>query len=274
MSCVGGARGGRLPETAATRERRHNQRVNARFYAPAARSGTLTSLPADEARHLTRVLRLRIGDPVAVFDGLGAEFDASVEQIAGDRVDIRIGAARAAAAEPRIAVTLAQSVLKGDKMDDVVRDAVMMGVTAIQPIVSGRTEVSRATLERAHRRERWQRIAIASVKQCGRAVVPPILEPIDAGYLPQAIGARELAAPAFMLAEPSAATQAITLRDLESIAPKEVMIVVGPEGGWTAQEIELGTAALRLLTLGARTIRADAMAIVAVTALLAKWNEL
>jgi 16S rRNA (uracil1498-N3)-methyltransferase len=248
--------------------------VNARFYAPAARPGTLVSLPDAEARHLTRVLRLRVGDPIAVFDGLGAEFDASVEHVTGDRVDIRIGDARAAAAEPRVAITLAQAVLKGDKMDDVVRDAVMMGVTAIQPIVTSRTEVSRATLERAHRRERWQRIAVASVKQCGRALLPPILEPLEAEMLPQAISARQLPVPAFMLVEPSASAHASALRDVEPLVPREATIVVGPEGGWTPEEIEAASGTLRPLTMSARTIRADAMAIVAIAALLTKWNEL
>ena len=77
-----------------------------------------------------------------------------------------------------------------------------------QPIVTSRTEVSRATLERAHRRERWQRIAVASVKQCGRALLPPILEPLEAEMLPQAISARQLPVPAFMLVEPSASAHA------------------------------------------------------------------
>jgi 16S rRNA (uracil1498-N3)-methyltransferase len=247
--------------------------VNARFYAPAARPDTLVTLPAEEARHLTRVLRLRTGDAIAVFDGLGAQFDAIIEQVAGERVDVRVGGARPAAAEPRVAITLAQAVLKGDKMEDVVRDAVMMGVAAIQPIVSARTEVSRATIERSRRRERWQRIAIASVKQCSRAVVPHILEPIDADLLAHSITSRHLPAPAFVLVEPSATTESSALRDVDPTPPREITIVVGPEGGWTPQELEAATAVLRPLTLGATTIRADAIAVVAIAALFARWRE-
>lgn len=253
----------------------HNHPVNARFYAPDATTDAVVALSPDEGRHLTRVLRLRPGDAVVVFDGRGAEFGAVVDQIAGDRVDVRIiGAARTAVGEPRVAITLAQAVLKGDKMDDVVRDAVMMGVAAIQPIVTARTEVARAALERGRRRERWERIAIASVKQCGRAVVPPILELIDAGMLPHAVSSGQLPAPAFMLVEPSAATQTNGLRDLESVAPKETTIIVGPEGGWTPEEVEAARHSVRPLTLSAPTIRADVMAIVAMAALLTRWNEL
>ena len=85
---------------------------------------------------------------------------------------------REPAPEARLQVTLAQAVLKGDKMDDVVRDAVMIGATAIRPILTARTETTAAILEKGRRQERWERVAISSAKQCGRAIVPPILEPV------------------------------------------------------------------------------------------------
>jgi 16S rRNA (uracil1498-N3)-methyltransferase len=77
-----------------------------------------------------------------------------------------------------VALTLAQAVLKGDKMDDVVRDAVMLGFAVVQPIVTARSEVSLSALTRGDRHERWQRIAVSSAKQCGRAVVPVVAPPI------------------------------------------------------------------------------------------------
>src|SRR6185503_17639842 len=85
------------------------------------------------------------------------------------------------ARELGVPVTLVISVLKGDKIDDVVRDAVMLGVTSIRPVVSERSEISMAAMARSSRVARWQRIAVASAKQCGRAVVPPIHDavPVD-----------------------------------------------------------------------------------------------
>ena len=115
----------------------------ARFFAPAAGvPGDRILLPVDEAEHLTRVLRLSSGDRVRVFNGRGAEFEAVVDAADREGVRLTIGAPCVPAPEPRVAITLAQAVLKGDKMDDVVRDAVMMGVAAIHPIVTARSEIS------------------------------------------------------------------------------------------------------------------------------------
>ena len=249
--------------------------MTARFYAPAVeRTGDSIELPPDEAAHLARVLRLTVGDTVRIFNGRGSEFDGVVETVEGSRVRVRVGATRdAAAAEPRVSVTLAQAVLKGDKMDDVVRDAVMMGVVAIQPIVTTRTEVTSAALRRGRRRERWERIAIASAKQCGRAMVPAILEPRPFPDTAAALGEMTLPSPGIMFIEPSAAEGALTLAELAGAPPREATIVIGPEGGWTPEEIERGSAACRLVTLGARTLRADAVPIIALTALFALWGE-
>ena len=142
-----------------------------RFYVPDAREPeTEIDLPADEAEHLSRVLRLAAGDPLTVFNGDGGEFAAVVAAVSKARVTVRLVRRLTPRAEVPIALTLAQAVLKGDKMDGVVRDAVMLGLAAIQPIVTARSEVTLATLTRGARRERWHRVAVSSAKQCGRAV--------------------------------------------------------------------------------------------------------
>jgi len=248
--------------------------VHARFYAPDAHAtGDVVSLPDDEAEHLTRVLRLKVGERVIVFNGRGQAFDAAVESARRRAVQVRIGRASEAAPEARVAITLVQAVLKGDKMDDVVRDAVMVGVTAIQPIVSTRTEVSRASVERSRRQERWQRIAVSSAKQCGRAVVPVILDPQPFDALGGLLDQRRLPSPALMLVEPAARVDALSLKELGGSTPKEASLLTGPEGGWTPDEVRIAAPWCRFVTLGGRTLRGDAMALVAVAALFAKWNE-
>jgi 16S rRNA (uracil1498-N3)-methyltransferase len=248
-----------------------------RVYAPEARTtGDQVALSEEEAEHLTRVLRLRAGAAVRVFDGRGHEFEALIARAAKQRVEVSIGEAREpSASEPHTAVTLAQAALKGDKMDDVVRNAVMMGVAAIQPIVTARSEVSLESLARGRRRDRWERIAIASAKQCGRAVVPPVLKPCNLASVLDSIVQRTAPGSGLMLVEPSAETaDALTLADLEPEGPWDTTLLVGPEGGWTAEEISDAAHACRFLRLGSRTLRADATPLVALAALWARWGEL
>jgi 16S rRNA (uracil1498-N3)-methyltransferase len=248
--------------------------VNARFYAPDAhRPGDLITLPSDEAEHLTRVLRLKAGDMLRVFNGQGREFDATVEQTDKEAVRVRLGNFATAAAEPRVAITLAQAVLKGDKMDDVVRDATMMGATEIQPIITTRTEVTRGSLVRGRRRERWERIAVSSAKQCGRATVPRIGEAIEFDELIEALGKMVLPLPGLMLVEPKVATDTTPASELDLSPQRGATVLIGPEGGWTPVEVEHGAAVCRLITVGTRTLRADAMCVVALSALFTMWRE-
>jgi 16S rRNA (uracil1498-N3)-methyltransferase len=155
-------------------------------------------------------------------------------------------------------------------MDDVVRDAVMMGVSAIQPVVTERSEVSLVALERGARRDRWQRVAIASTKQCGRAVVPTIAPP--------SLLWRSVASPpgssTVMCVEPGLPAGGGPIASLPQTPPEAVRLMIGPEGGWTAQEVARAAESASLVTLGERTLRADAMALVALTALYTHWGDL
>jgi 16S rRNA (uracil1498-N3)-methyltransferase len=252
----------------------HNRFVNARFHAPDAHEpGDVVMLPPEEAEHVTRVLRLKAGDAMRVFNGRGGEFDAIVEQAGKRGVRVQLRSVVAAAPEPRVAITLAQAVLKGDKMDDVVRDSTMLGASAIQPIITSRTEVSRATLARGNRRERWERIAISSAKQCGRATVPSIAEPIAFAALIDALSTMQLPLPGLMLVEPGAATGTTPASELDLSPQRSATVVIGPEGGWAPEEIERGASACRLITVGGRILRADAMCIVALSAFFTMWRE-
>jgi 16S rRNA (uracil1498-N3)-methyltransferase len=248
--------------------------VNARFYAPDANApGDVIMLPADEAEHLMRVLRLKAGDALRVFNGRGSEYDAAVEQADRRGVRVRVAGVARPAPEPRVAITLAQAVLKGDNMDEVVRDATMMGVAEIQPIVTARTEVTRSSIARGRRRERWERVAISSVKQCGRATVPRIRDAIEFDELVDALGKMLLPLPGLMLVEPNAAAETTPASELDLSPQRGATVLIGPEGGWTPAEIERGASVCRLITVGGRTLRADAMCVVALSAFFTMWRE-
>jgi 16S rRNA (uracil1498-N3)-methyltransferase len=226
-------------------------------------------LSADEAHHLTRVLRLGIGAEVGIFDGRGREYVAQVTSTRRGAVTVRLVSPIQDVTAPPVALRLVQSILKSDAMDTVVRDCTMVGVESIQPIVSERTTVKASTLPKAI--ERWRRVALASTKQCGRSTLPAILEPVPFDKWLNARGAD----PTFLLVEPSVSgPEAIKVRDLcERPAPERASLVIGPEGGWTAAERDLaihhGCAAL---SLGRLTLRAEAAPLAASTALLAVWD--
>jgi 16S rRNA (uracil1498-N3)-methyltransferase len=244
-----------------------------RFFAPALDPGDETvTLPRDEAEHLTRVLRLGVGDIVSVFDGRGREFLARVASAQRRDVRVNLMSRIEPAAESAVAITLAQTVLKGDKMDEVIRDAVMLGVAAIQPIVSKRTEVTVAALIKGARVDRWRRVAIASVKQSRRATVPEVRTPLTLEtFLDEPATAMRL-----MLVEPAAGAASEPLSALkDGQIPADATVLVGPEGGWTETECHHAHGrGVRLVTLGHRTLRADAVPVAAICVLQFLWGDL
>ena len=261
-----------------------------RFYAPDLNPDRdIVVLRDDEATHLGRVLRLGPGDEVRVFDGRGREHEAFVASIGRRDVSLRVGRRVDAARELSFTLTLAQSALKGDAFDAIVRDATMLGVTAIQPVVAARSEVTSTAIERSRRVDRWRRIAISSAKQCRRAVVPAIGNPLPfaafvetpfrrPGGSAEGIGTA-WGGPgdvALMLVEPTAVASGAMVSPPATIAPQPgVVVFVGPEGGWTEAEIDEAVGAgVKLVTLGGRTLRADAAALVALPVLLYAWGEL
>ena len=231
-------------------------------------AASLARLDADEARHLSQVLRLSVGDDVAVFDGAGREFHARVERIGRDGAELRLVAEVEPSPELAVRMTLAQAALKGEKMDDVVRDATMMGVSAIEPLVTGNTVTH---LRPGRAPDRWHRIAIASAKQCRRAVVPAVgVGTAFSDWLVQDRSAMRL-----LMVEPSAGVTGHPLSTLSGDRPPSATLLVGPEGGWSAEEIQAAVSAGYVpITLGRRTLRADAVPIVALGVLQFVWAEL
>ena len=145
----------------------------------------------------------------------------------------------------------------------------MLGVIAVQPLVTRFIDVPAGPLAVGRRVERWQRVAVSSVKQCGRAVVPTVREPATLeSALAEASGLR------LVLVEPAIA--AIGARSLDDVArPEAATVFVGPEGGWAPEEVSRAReAGAMFVNLGARTLRADAVPVVALSILLYAWEAL
>ena len=239
-----------------------------RFFAPAlAGLDAPVPLPDDEAAHLSRVLRLAAGDTVAVFDGRGTEYLARVERAVRGGTVVRPYRRVASAGEPAVALTVAPALLKGRRFDDVVRDAAMVGAAVVQPLTTSRTT------SRARDSGRWSRIAVASAKQCRRAVVPEVRPPRSLAWL---LG-RDRSAVRLLLAEPGAADDGAT--GLGALAreprPASATLAVGPEGGWSPDEVRAATdAGFRVVTFGRLTFRADAVVACASAVLFYIWGDL
>lgn len=211
-------------------------------------AGAAVHLPADEAHHVVRVLRLGGGDPVILFDGRGGEWDGLVMDAGKKGVTVQVLDRRTPVPEPPLAVTLAVGLLKGEAMDDVIRDATALGVVAVTPMVTAHCVVPKRA-RGADAVARWRRVAVASAKQCGRATVPRIADvtPFDDVIRQTADVKGVCLEPAFpgreRLIVPAGATTAVLL--------------VGPEGGWSP--VEVATARLagyQGVHLGPRVLRA------------------
>jgi 16S rRNA (uracil1498-N3)-methyltransferase len=208
--------------------------------------GVTVRLPEEEARHVLKVLRGRSGDAVEVVDASRRLFAA---ELRGGEVAAVLEALSAPEGED-VEVSLHQAVPKGGRMDLVVEKATEVGVTSIVPLLTERGVVS----PRDGKLERWRRVAGAAARQSLRLRVPDVLEPVS---FP--VAARRVGDAGVLL------HNALGLPRLEDVAGSRASLFVGPEGGWSEEEIRLaGEAGLAFAQLGPYRLRSETAGIVAV----------
>jgi 16S rRNA (uracil1498-N3)-methyltransferase len=253
-----------------------------RFYAPPANFAPdkkSVTLSAEETRHARDVLRLQSGDEIYVFDGAGREFHCRVQNINRDATElIVIAEVDAARPESPLELTLAIALLKGEKFDLVIQKATELGVKSIAPLATERADVRLRDNDGASKRlARWRRIALEAAKQTGRAYVPEIASPLALSVLlTPAAGDKELSEDItrLMFSERGGRSLAEATNNF-SVCPDRIIAVVGPEGGWTDEEIELGReGGWQIVTLGGRTLRAETAGIAVVALLQHRFGDL
>jgi len=239
-----------------------------RFYCPPPlpASGTF-ELPPEAAHHAARVLRLREGDPVQIFDGLGNERHGTITELGGKHVVIDGIIAVDNDRESPLNVLLAQALSSSEKMDLVIQKATELGVTEIQPIDTERS-VARLSAERAVKRlEHWQQVAIAACEQCGRNVLPQIHAPLDIMVWFQQM--QKLPDTKFILL-PQGATSLQT----QDKPQGRISLLIGAEGGFTQAEsdtaLRCGFTAVRM---GTRVLRTETAAIAGLAVLQTLWGD-
>ena len=233
---------------------------------PEAVSGTRVVLDAEEARHLRRVLRLRVGDVVRALDGRGRELTVRLTALGARSAEGEILDSATPARESPLHLTLAQGLPKADKLEIIIRMSTELGVTAVVPLLTSRTV---PLGEGRGRRDRWERVAREAAKQSGRAVVPTIAAPQE---LAAWLAARDPTGLLVCLWERETAPLA---ERLPAARPARATVVVGPEGGLAEEEVAALEAAGAILAgLGPRVLRTETAGPVAVALLQARWGDL
>ena len=220
-------------------------------------------LSGEEGRH-AKVRRLAVGEPVVLFDGAGHSWRGEVCGAGRDGVRVRVTAAQPdGAGESPLDLTLAVALLKSDKLDWVIEKATELGVSRLQPFASAHSLAHPS----ANRVARWQQLARAAAKQCGRSLVPPVAPPCAFAEL--------LALPAAARLLLAGHGETIALAAINLARPASLLLVIGPEGGFDARELNTARAAgCTLVGLGPRILRAETAAIAAVALCQSRWGDL
>jgi 16S rRNA (uracil1498-N3)-methyltransferase len=216
---------------------------------------TTVSLKGSEARHIKNVLRLKAGDTIRLFDGSGFEYLAVITDLTGGRVELSIKQKSSAVTESPVQLIVAQGYLKQKKMDNLIRPLCELGMTRWIPFFSERS-VPRPDKNRlADRTRRWQKIARESFKQCRRSILPQIEVPVSFGEM---LAHGQFCDLNIIFWEDETRSLKRTAAADTTLPIKRILVVLGPEGGFTGREIDSAKdAGFTVAGLGPRILRAE-----------------
>jgi 16S rRNA (uracil1498-N3)-methyltransferase len=233
------------------------------FVEPAALSKPIATIEGSEVRHMKNVLRLKPGDKIRVFDGEGFEYDASIHQFFADRVEIKITRKFPGTKESPVQIGVAQALLKEKKMDRLLRHLCELGVTRWIPFISERSVPRPGEKRLSVREQRWAKIIKESCKQCQRAKLPEISKTLTFNDVLEYGLSGDLQ---IIFYENEPATLKSLIKPDPQSPPRKIILILGPEGGFSDPEIERARAAGYVVAgLGSRILRAETAAIAACT---------
>ncbi|MEP7247616.1 MAG: 16S rRNA (uracil(1498)-N(3))-methyltransferase [Gammaproteobacteria bacterium] len=218
------------------------------------------------ANHIMRVLRLRDGDLLTLFDGRGGEYGARITAFRRNAVQVDVQEHRAVERESTLDLTLAQGISRGERMDWVIQKATELGVRRIIPVLTERSVVRLDERQSERKLQHWRAIVISACEQCGRNTLPELAEPMEL------YGTFKTVEPDFVrvLLSPSG-----TLRAGDLGQPTKIAVLIGPEGGLAEREQEAAVSAgFKEVQLGARILRTETAAIAALAALQHRFGDL
>lgn len=238
------------------------------YFSSELRPGAQLQLNEEQTRYIGRVLRLRVGDSLTVFNGDQGEFNATLTNVSRTSASIELQEHRRTETESPLKVHLVQGVSRSERMDFVVQKATELGVKRISPVLTEHGVVKLDAARAARRREHWQKIAESACEQSGRIRPPLIDAPLP---LKSWFGQRTRQPDIELVLQPGAA------KTLTSIAlpQTKVCILIGPEGGFSDSEYEdAAVAGFAAVSLGPRILRTETAALAALAVLQAAWGDL
>ena len=216
------------------------------------------------SHHVARVLRVKTGDRLSVFNGDGNNYQGAVVSVTKHQVSVLIDSIELAETESSLNTCLALAVSKGDRFEWAIKKATELGVTSVVPILSQRVDVRLSPERWQKKQEHWQQIVISACEQSGRAVVPEVAAPTT---LPQWLS--DVEADCKLVLDPEATPNALNDQ------PTSIALLIGPEGGLAPSELTLasknGFSAIRL---GPRVLRTETAPLVALSVLGARWGDI
>jgi len=221
-------------------------------------AGSELDLPADVARHINQVLRLRVDDAITLFDGNGVEFECRLVKVGKSGTRVSVGDMSQPETESPLKISLWHGICRGQRMDVVVQKATELGVSDIQPMFTTRGVVKLDSNRAAKRLEHWQKVAISAAEQSGRCRVPKLVQPLDIAKLLDNCTAESTK----IIFDPSGEQRLADL--LQKDLP--IILCTGPEGGFTENELaHTESAGFQKVALGPRILRTETAPIVALT---------
>ncbi len=230
-------------------------------------SGAVVTLPSAGAYHVGRVLRMRAGAPLTVFDGSGNDYPSEIVDIDGDTVSVRLRNPTPTTSESPLKITLIQGVSRGERMDWTLQKATELGVASIAPVLSARSVVRLDEKQAAKKQSHWRAIVISACEQCGRSRIPAVGAPVSLRDYFANVRKEGMR----LVLSPSAPASLAGIASL----PNKVDLLIGPEGGLDDDEISAAQkAGFMPVRLGPRVLRTETAGVVALTVLQALWGDL
>ena len=221
-------------------------------------------LTGPDVKHVRTVLRLKPGDELFLFDGKGSEYRARIIESRPKAIILSVEQAFPSTSESPARITIAQGLLRARKMDGVVRQVTELGIHALIPVIAKRSVPKPKSERWAEKEARWKTIAWESLKQCGRSQIPRLPSPISFEALVRASEAYSHK----IIFHDDDSLPASTLLSEEAKDTGKVLALIGPEGGFSPDEVQTAiSSGFRCASLGPRILKADT-AVVAACAIL------